>query len=122
MPPARSDFWAVVARVYARFSRRLIAEYLYDGRGEQAPTPFEDDIMTGLRLSPNDVQGTEFLLGMVADRNTSTRYYSLESSRRLTDHWKLAIEVRVFDKVDPSDPLFSVHQDDYLQLDLSYYF
>lgn len=100
----------------------FLAEYLYDSRGDDAPTPFQDDIFLGLRLVPNDLQGTLFLLSLIADRRSSTRIYSLEASRRLTDHIRVGIEARVFHNIDPADPLYSYRQDDYLQLELAYFF
>ena len=100
----------------------LVAEYLYDSRRENALSPFEDDVMLGLRLRPNDIQGTVFLLSVIADRHTPTRVYSLETSRRLTDHVRLSIEARVFDNLEPISPLYGFRQDDYLQLELAYFF
>lgn len=100
----------------------LIAEYMYDSRGDLALTPFEDDISLGLRLWPNDVQGTLFLLSVIVDRDTPARVYSLETSRRLTDNVRLSIEARVFDQLQPNAPFYSFRQDDYLQLELAYHF
>lgn len=100
----------------------LVAEYLYDSRRRSAPTPFNDDVMLGLRLTPNDIQGTEFLLGVIADRRTSARIYSLEASRRLNDHVKLGVAGRMFSGADAQDPLYSFRRDNYVQMKLSYSF
>lgn len=100
----------------------VVAEYLYDSRRNNALTPFEDDIMLGVRLTPNDRQSTEFLLGVIADRHTSARLYSLEASRRLTDHLKLVVEARAFAGSRPQDPLYGFRRDNYLQLELAYFF
>jgi hypothetical protein len=100
----------------------LVAEYLYDSRGENAQTPFQDDIMLGLRLRPNDVNGTLFLLSVIADRHTPARVYSLETSRRLNDNVRLSIVASVFDKIQPNTPLYGFRRDDYLQLELAYFF
>ena len=104
------------------FDIGLVMEYLYDDRGNAATTPFEDDVMLGVRLTPNDAQSTEFLLGVIQDRDGKARSFSLEASRRLTDHLKLDAEGRVFTGLAPSDPLYSLRQDDYLQLGLNYFF
>jgi hypothetical protein len=100
----------------------LVAEYLYDSRGTKALTPFEDDILLGLRLRPNDVQGTLFLLSVIADRDTPARIFNLEASRRLTDNIRLSIEARVFDRLQPDAPFYGLRQDDYFQLELAYHF
>ena len=74
----------------------VIGEWLYDDRGDAAPTPFENDIMVGMRLAVNDVQGTEALLGMIQDIGGDARFLSLESSRRFGDHLKASLEIRAF--------------------------
>jgi len=100
----------------------LIAEYLYDSRGKLALTSFEDDITLGLRLVFNDLSSTELLFAVIADRDSSARVYSLEASRRLTDHLKVSLDVRVFSGQRPTELLYTLRNDDYAQLQLAYYF
>lgn len=100
----------------------LIAEYLYDERGARALTPFADDIMLGARLTPNDAQSTEFLLGVILDRGNGSRTVKLESSRRLGDAWKISLEGYAFLNMPRDDFLYSLRRDDYLQLELARYF
>jgi len=99
-----------------------VVEYLYDDRGENATTPFDEDVMFGLRLTPNDVQGTQFLLGIILDRTTDAKIYRLESSRRLSDHFKINLEALVFSGLPATDPFDAYRQDDYIQAGLTYYF
>jgi len=42
-----------------------LAEYRYDGRGKSALTIFQDDVAVGVRLSFNDVQSSQALMGLV---------------------------------------------------------
>ena len=100
----------------------LVVEYLYDTRDDNATTPFEDDLMLGLRLALNDTQSTEALLGVIIDRDTKESLLSLEVSRRLTDHWKLEIEARTFQHINNNSFFQSMEKDDYIQFDLAYYF
>ncbi len=100
----------------------LVSEYLFDDRDEQATTPFEDDLMFGLRLAINDTQSTEALVGMIEDIDTGARIFSLEGSRRLTDQWKLSVEGSIFQNIDAQDLLGSIRQDDYVQVEIAYYF
>lgn len=100
----------------------LIAEYLYDDRGREAPTPFQDDIMIGSRLTFNDVQSSEALIGVIADRRSSARLVNVEASRRLGKTWRLGAEVRVFIGIPGDDPLDALRRDDYAQMVLSRYF
>lgn len=100
----------------------LVSEYLYDSRGEQAPVPFEDDFLTGLRFTFNDAQSTDALLGVIKDRHDSSYLITLEANRRLGDSWKLSLQASKFvvDGLDQS--LKSFAKDDYVQLELGYYF
>lgn len=100
----------------------VITELLYDDRDDNATTPFADDIMLGARLTLNNEQSTEFLLGMIADTDDSTRLVTLESSRRIGEDWKISLEGSAFINIDDTDLLAGVRKDDYLQLELARYF
>jgi hypothetical protein len=99
-----------------------IAEYHYDTRDEQAPTPFEDDIMVGLRLTLNDAASTEVLLGVIADRDGAGVTWNLEASRRLGENWTVDVEARAFTHSRAGDPLYAYRDDDYLQVALERHF
>ena len=100
----------------------LLAEYLYNDADNVPVNPFEDDLFLGARLTWNDAQSTELLAGVIGDIDTSARYYSLEFSRRLGDSWKLSVDARIFDNIPAGDFLYSLHRDDYIQIELAKYF
>lgn len=100
----------------------VISEFLYDDRGDDALTPFADDILIGARLTLNDEQSTAFLIGIIADSDDTTRLLTLESSRRLGEDWKITLEGRAFINIPAADVLAGVRKDDYLQLELARYF
>ena len=100
----------------------LISEYLFDDRGENAPTPLENDIMVGVRLALNDENSTDFLIGSIIDLNQQNFSISLESSRRILDSWKLSVEGRAFIGMPTTDPAYSFARDSYLQIELAKYF
>jgi hypothetical protein len=100
----------------------LVVEYLYDSRGELATTPFEDDFMAGLRLVLNDVQSTEALLGVIKDKDDESYLYTLEANRRIGDRWRLSVQAGKFVVDGLDESLKSFAQDDYLQVELGYYF
>lgn len=115
--------YTLVGLLETRADLGLLVEYLYDDRGDIAPTtPFEDDIFLGARLTPNDAQSTEFLFGIFIDPDNGTRIYNLETSRRIGSHWKLSLEARIFSNIPKDDLLFSFRNDDYLQVELARYF
>ncbi len=100
----------------------VIAEYLYDDRKDNTPTPFEDDLMVGLRWVFNDVQSTEVLFGVIYDMDGSATSRSIEASRRIGSSWKAEFEYRGVSGVEASDPLYAFRRDDYWQLKLGYYY
>ena len=100
----------------------LLAEYLYDDRGVMATTPFQDDIFAGMRLAFNDVSSSEALFGIIADRDSDAYIVSLEASRRFGKSTKLSLEARWFNGIPATDLLYSQRRDDYVQMELAYYF
>jgi len=100
----------------------LITEYLFDDRHENATTASEDDIMFGLRLALNDVQSTELLVGGIFDLDSSATYYLLEASRRLGESWKLSLETYIYSNIPPDDLGYGFRNEDFVQLELAWYF
>ncbi len=100
----------------------LLAEYLYDSRGNDAPLPFENDVFLGVRVGFNDIQTTELLAGAIVDPDSGATAASLELSRRLGSSWRLSVEARAFMGFPESDPGFAFRKDDYLQVELAWYF
>ncbi|PHS70598.1 MAG: hypothetical protein COB23_02670 [Methylophaga sp.] len=100
----------------------LIAEYLWDDRDNELATPFENDLLIGTRLAWNDEPSTELLLGVIQDLDSSDAAWNMEASRRVGDRWKLSVEGRFFSVDTPTNALFQVRDDDYVQLELARYF
>ena len=100
----------------------MIAEYLYDSRGQAALTPFEDDLMIGLRFAWNNVQSSELLAGVITDLDTSARALNIEASTRIGSSWKLSGRARGFAGLNASDLYYPLRKDGYIQLELARYF
>ena len=100
----------------------IVIEYLYDDRDQLATTPFQNDITTALRLVLNDIQSTEILFGVINDLDDPIMVSFIEASRRLGDEFKLTIEARSFNKTIAGKPLHDFRQDDFVQVDLAWYF
>ncbi len=100
----------------------VLAEYLYDDRGPDATSPFDDDVMLGIRMTTTDVDPTELLFAVIADRSSEARIYRLELKRRITNHLKLNLEGMIFSNLQETDPFFSFQQDDYLKAELVFFF
>jgi hypothetical protein len=101
----------------------IISEYLFDDRALlEATDNDDDDISLGLRLGLNDINSTELIAAMIQDLDDHSRYYYLEASRRIGNAFKLSIEARGVGNVAADNPLRIYENENYLQLELGYYF
>jgi hypothetical protein len=100
----------------------VIAEYLFDDRNDQLATPFEDDVLLGTRITWNDEQSTELLVGIIQDMTSSDYSWNIEANRRVGGRWKASLEGRFFHSTNTQSALSSINDDDYIQLELARYF
>jgi hypothetical protein len=101
----------------------VLVEFSYDSRQIAAATPAQRDIFIGARLTPNDVQSSEFLLGIAQDlAESSSHSLKLEANRRLGSSYKIALEGWVFASDSLSDPIFLWRNEDFIQLSLESFF
>jgi len=100
----------------------LLGEWAWDERGDDAPGPFDNDAMLGLRLAVNDQGGTEILGGIIQDADSPANIITVEASSRLGDAWKASLELRSFLGAEEDDPLYSFRDDDYVEVQVIRYF
>jgi len=100
----------------------LIVEYAYDELGDRAQTPYNHDLMFGLRFSPNDAASTYLLAGLIQDVKDTSRILIVEASRRLGSHWRMSLELWAFLDTDPGDSLYGLRNDDFARLEIAYCF
>lgn len=100
----------------------VVAEWLYDDRGDQADTVFQNDVLIGLRFALNDEQSSEALLGVITDLDGGADVITAEASRRIGDSFKLTLEAFVWANADEDLFLGQLEQEDYLQLEFGYFF
>lgn len=101
----------------------LLFEYLYDGRDDDPiGQRFSNDLFFGTRISLNDIAGTLILAGAIVEPDFGNRLYSIEASRRLGAHWRIALDVRLFDDL-PDDPIVElIDGQDQIRLRLTRFF
>ncbi|MCB2181073.1 MAG: hypothetical protein KQH63_03485 [Desulfobulbaceae bacterium] len=100
----------------------LLGEYISDGRDGELQTPYDNDMMSGLRWTLNDVDGSELLAGLARDINSSSMLFSLEGSRRFGERIKLKINAVFFQKMPEKDPFFALQNDDFIKIEAIFYF
>jgi hypothetical protein len=84
--------------------------------------PYQNDAFLALRWTANDAASTSFLGGMVIDASTGALGYRFRGERRLGDDYRLSLEAYFFGNVPRTDPVYSIADDDYVQLRLARYF
>jgi len=100
----------------------LLGEYLFDDRGDRTITVFDDDVFFGVRVTPNDIAGTDLLIGTSIDVDNGTTFGTLEGSRCCGTDWAASLEARLLANVERSDPLFGFENDSYLRLVIKRFF
>ncbi|HDL20482.1 MAG TPA: hypothetical protein ENG86_10245 [Nitrospirae bacterium] len=100
----------------------LIGEWAYDERGDKATTAFQNDLMLGLRWALNDAASSNLLVGFIQDLDRHSRALKVKGSRRFGDNWLLSLDAWAFLNVSREDIIYSLRDDDYLQLQVAYYF
>ncbi len=115
--------YTVVGALGSVWDVGLIAEYLYDSRGNNAQTIGQNDLFLGTRLALNDADSTEILFGVTQDLDNSDVYNAkLEASSRLTNHLSWRIDGWLFENDTPDDLLYFGRKDDFIEVSLEYYF
>jgi len=128
------DFWATQAGFEYSFigvfqsnaDLGLLVEYGWDSRGEaDANSPganVQNDIFFGSRLAFNDMQSSEMLIGLGADLDHNAFSFLVEANRRFGESFKVSLDVRLLQSTNNADLLYSIKNDDHLQLGIEYYF
>jgi len=102
----------------------LLAEYAYDERGDDLGTtsPYDNDVFLGLRVTPNDMASTQLLMGVMQDVADDENIVVVEASRRFGSHWRLSLDAWVFCSIPEDSPIYDLRDDDFVRLELAYYF
>ena len=100
----------------------IILEYIWDERDNDADTFLQSDLFLGGRLAFNNIQETEVLFGIVHDLDGGGELYNLEINHRINDAFTIEAQARAFVNTESDDPLHALRDDDYLQVELFYYF
>lgn len=107
----------------------IVIEYLYDQRDAPitnptlpVPASFQNDLTTAFRFALNDIQSSEILIGLITDLDNQAVAGFIEASRRFGNSFKAELELRTFNNTEPGQPLDSFRNDDFIQLNLAWYF
>ncbi|MCP4767422.1 MAG: hypothetical protein GY875_14230 [Gammaproteobacteria bacterium] len=99
-----------------------IVEFSHDNRPEDLRSVYDRDLFLGARFALNDAQSTDVLAGFLVDVEKYSQSFRIEASRRVGQSWKATLELQTFTNIDPDDPLVAFEDDDYLLVDMAYFF
>jgi hypothetical protein len=99
-----------------------LVEYSHDDRPEGEAGAFDDDVFVGGRFAFNDAQSSEILAGFVIDSDNQSRSFRVEGNRRFGDNWKATLELQTFSNIDAEDVLAAFANDDFLLLEMAYFY
>ncbi len=108
--------------VYERIDLGIVAEYLWDERGDEATHPFQNDLLAGFRFALNDERSTDALLGIIQDLDGGATTLSLEASTRVFDAHRLSLEARHFANTSDDASFAAFRDESFIKLDFSYFF
>jgi len=100
----------------------IVTEYLFDDRSTDATQPFQNDLLFGLRLALNDEQSSEALLGTIVDLESNSASLTFEASRRIGNSFKLSANAVFWVNTGDDSILDLLRSEDYLQLELAWFF
>jgi len=100
----------------------FITEYVYDERSDETFSPYDNDLMLGLRLSTYDTAGTEVLCGLIQDLEKQSTFFTLEASRRIGNNLSFDVTGVFFIETDATDPTYWYRDDDHITFEVTYYF
>jgi hypothetical protein len=114
--------YTVVGILDSSMDLGLLSEYVFDDRQDAYATPYNNDIMCGLRLAVNDMASSEILFGIIKDIKNSSIITSLEASRRLSDWCKFEVTAVLFNDIDDKDISYSLREDDFVKAEMVFYY
>ena len=98
----------------------VFAEWHDDSRGSLATTAWANDLFVGASVALNDVQSTEFIVGVLGDLSRNYRALNVGMNRRLSDNWSMRLEAIAQLRVDPLDMTYAGRRDSFVGLDITY--
>jgi hypothetical protein len=100
----------------------LIGEWIYDSRGRDAATLYDNDALLGIRFGLNNMAGSNIIIGSSIDANNSSCVGLIEGSTRIGSNWKTTLTGRGFFNFAEDNPFYYVHKNDFVRLEVAYYF
>lgn len=100
----------------------FLAEHSHDSREDAQAVLLQNDMFVGARASFNDAESSAILAGGFFDLDDDSQVFRVEASRRVFGDAKLSIEAQVFSHVDSGNLSFAARDNDFIELELAWFF
>ena len=100
----------------------LIAEYSRDTRDDPQTVFLQNDMFLGTRFAFTDAESSSILAGGFFDLDDDSRVFRIEASRRVFGDATLSLEAQVFSNTAPGNINNIYRNNDFLMLDIAWYF
>lgn len=100
----------------------LLAEYNYDSRGDPQTWLFQNDIFVGTRFGFTDAASSAILAGAFRDMDDGSLIYRIEGSRRIFGDATISLEAQFFSHIATTNISYINRDNDFLKLELAWYF
>ncbi len=100
----------------------VLVELHKDSRADAGTVNFQNDLFIGSRLAFNDAESSELLVGGFVDLDDDSTSFRIEGTRRVLGDAKLSIEAQIFASVAPTNIAYGFRDNDYLKVELQFYF
>jgi len=100
----------------------LLAEYNYDSRGDPQTIFLQNDMFIGTRFAFTDAASSAILAGAFIDVDDDSRIFRVEASRRIFSDATISLEAQVFSRIAPGNVSYSFRDNDFVMLDIAWYF
>ncbi len=100
----------------------LLTEYNYDSRDDAQGVILQNDVFVAMRFAFTDAESSAILAGAFVDMDDDSQIYRIEASRRIFNDATISLEAQVFSSIAPANVSYAYRDNDFVQLNLAWYF
>jgi hypothetical protein len=100
----------------------FLVEYNFDSRKSRSSDLLQDDIFIAARLTLNDADDTQMLLGSILDLDGDGQMYQVDFGKRLDDSLTFGIKGAVYQNGRRNSNLYVLRQDSWVEINFKQYF
>ena len=100
----------------------LLVEYNFDSRRSRSNDSLQDDIFMAVRLTLNDTDDTQMLLGSILDLDGDGQIHQIDFGKRLNDSLTFGIKGAIYQNGKYNSNIYILRQDSWIEINLKQYF